>query len=145
MKFEVIIDDFFDKVKLDNTLTPTANKLVLGLLNDFENGSWRFEKFQNFIWDNIKETALSHKERQALITKGEGSVLAESAKNLRLVEGEKVFGRGSEIAEIVLYGIMRKHYAALPIVPKIFYKQTEIDPPPKGGGFIRRLKARLFV
>lgn len=127
MTFDILIKDKFDNVKLDNTLTPTGNKSVLGLLNDFENGSWRFDKFQNYIWDNIKETALSHSERKALINKGEGSVLTESAKKLRLVEGEEAFGRGSEIAEIVLYGIMKEYYSALPIVPKIFYKQNVRD------------------
>ena len=125
MKFEVIVNDIFENLKLDATLTPTGNKKVLGLLNDYENGSWRFDKFQNFIWDNIKETALSHSERKALIDKGEGSVLSDAAKNLRLIETTNA--RGSEIAEIALYGIMRKHYSALPIVPKIFYKQNKKD------------------
>jgi len=125
MKFEIIIQDIFDNLKFDTTLTPTDNKQVLGFINDFENGSWRFDKFQNFIWDNIKETALSHRERKALIDKGEGSVLSESAKNLRLIETTN--GRGSEIGEIVLYGIMKNHYKALPIVPKIFYKQNKKD------------------
>ncbi len=127
MTFDILIKDIFDNIKLDNDLTPTDNKTVLGLINDFENGSWRFDKFQNYIWDNIKETALSHSERKALIDKGEGTVLTESAKKLRLVEGEKAFGRGSEIAEIVLYGIMKDYYTALPIVPKIFYKQNVKD------------------
>jgi len=125
MKFEIIVNDIFDNINLDASLTPTQNKKVLGLINDFENGSWRFEKFQNFIWDNIKETALSHSERNALIDKGEGSVLSESAKNLRLIETTN--GRGSEIGEIVLYGIMKNYYKALPIVPKIFYKQNKKD------------------
>lgn len=125
MKFEVIVNDIFDNLKSDTSLTPTDNKQILGLLNDFENGNWRFDKFQNFIWDNIKETALSHRERKALIDKGEGSVLSEAAKNLRLIETTN--GRGSEIGEIVLYGIMKKHYSALPIVPKIFYKQNKKD------------------
>lgn len=125
MKFEIIVNDIFDNLKLEDSLTPTENKRVLGLINDFENGSWRFDKFQNFIWDNIKETALSHSERKALIDKGEGSLLSESAKNLRLIETTN--GRGSEIGEIVLYGIMKKHYSALPIVPKIFYKQNKKD------------------
>ena len=80
---------------------------------------------QNFIWDNIKETALSFRERQALIQRGESSVLVEAAKKLRLVDGDK--GEGSEIAEILLYGIMKKHYGALPVVPKIFYKQNTQD------------------
>lgn len=125
MKFEIIVNDIFDNLKLDTTLTPAKNKKVLGLLNDYENGSWRFDKFQNFIWDNIKETALSQSERKALIDKGEGSVLSDSAKNLRLIETTNA--RGSEIAEIALYGIMKKHYSALPIVPKIFYKQNKKD------------------
>jgi len=125
MKFEVIVNDIFDNLKSDITLTPTENKRVLGFLNDFENGGWRFDKFQNFIWDNIKETALSHSERRALIDKGEGSVLSEAAKNLRLIETTN--GRGSEIGEIVLYGIMKNFYSALPIVPKIFYKQNKKD------------------
>lgn len=125
MKFEIIVNDIFDNLKIDTSLTQTQNKKVLGLINDFENASWRFDKFQNFIWDNIKETALSQSERKALIDKGEGSVLSESAKNLRLIETTN--GRGSEIGEIVLYGIMRKYYKALPIVPKIFYKQNKKD------------------
>lgn len=127
MKFEIIVNDIFDNLKLDNTLSPTYNKSVLGIINDFENGEWRYEKFQNYVWNNIKETALSHRERQALLSDGAGSILAESAKKLRLIESVDAIGRGSEIAEIVLYGIMKDHYSALPIVPKIFYKQNTND------------------
>ncbi len=127
MKFEIIINDIFDDVKLDDTLSPTDNKSVLGIINDFENGKWRYEKFQKFVWDNIAETALSHNERQALLSDGAGSLLAESAKKLRLIEPVDAIGRGSEIAEIVLYGIMKNYYSALPIVPKIFYKQNTKD------------------
>lgn len=127
MKFEVIINELFDVVNLDNTLSPTDNKSVLGIINDFEDGKWRFDKFQKYIWNNIKETALSHNERKALLEEGEDSVLTESAKKLRLVESIDAIGRGSEISEIVLYGIMKDHYSALPIVPKIFYKQNKKD------------------
>ena len=127
MKFEVIINEIFDVVNPDNTLSPTDNKSVLGIINDFEDGKWRFDKFQKYIWNNIKETALSHSERKALLEEGEDSVLTESAKKLRLVESIDAIGRGSEIAEIVLYGIMKDHYSALPIVPKIFYKQNKKD------------------
>lgn len=127
MRFEIILNEIFDDVKLDDTLNPTENKSVLGIINDFENGEWRYDKFQKFIWNNIKETALSHSERQALLSDGEGSILTESAKKLRLIESVDAIGRGSEIAEIVLYGIMKNHYSALPIVPKIFYKQNRKD------------------
>src|SRR5690606_55449 len=127
MKFEVIVNDFFENLKQDITITQTNNKRVVGILNDYEDGKWRYDKFQKFIWDNIKETALSHSERKALLSDGESSILTESAKKLRLVEATDAIGRGSEIAEIVLYGIMKHQYKALPIVPKIFYKQNKKD------------------
>ncbi len=125
MKFEIIVNNIFDDVNLDDTLTPTNNKSVLGIINDFEEGEWRYEKFQKFVWNNIKETALSHSERKALLADGESSILTDSAKNLRLVESVDAIGRGSEIAEIVLYGIMKSHYSALPIVPKYFINKTK--------------------
>lgn len=36
-------------------------------------------------------------------------------------------GRGSEIAEILLYSVMKDYFHALPAVPKIFYKQNVND------------------
>ena len=50
-----------------------------------------------------------------------------AAKNLRLTDSEKDIGKGSELAEIVLYGIMKHKYNALSVVPKIFYKQNTQD------------------
>lgn len=127
MKFEILIDDIFSVINQDDTLTPIANKRVLSIINDFEDGSWRYDKFQKFIWNNIKETALSYKERQALVDEGEDSVLTEAAKNLRLIDDKEDAGEGGEIAEILLYGIMKNYYKALPVVPKIFYKQNTQD------------------
>ncbi len=127
MNFEIIINDAFSVLTLDKSLKPIENKRVLSIINDFENGKWRFDKFQKFIWNNIKETALSYRERQSLISEGEDSVLTEAAKHLRLTENEDERGKGSEIAEIVLYGIMKHYYNALPIVPKIYYKQNNND------------------
>lgn len=124
MDFAVLIDDLFVNLTTDETLTPIKHKTVLSLLNDFEDGCWRFTKFQNFIWDNIAETSLSSKEREALINH---SLLTEAAKNLRLTDSDGDIGTGSELAEIILYGIMKHHYQALPVVPKIFYKQNAQD------------------
>lgn len=53
-------------------------------------------------------------------------MLVKSVKNLRLLETDER-GRGSEIAEILLYGIMKDYYKALPVVPKIFHKQNRND------------------
>ncbi|WP_458764655.1 HamA C-terminal domain-containing protein [Cupriavidus basilensis] len=126
MDFEILVDDLYLKIFADTALAPINNKRVLSLVNDFEDARWRFEKFENFIWDNVALTALSAWEREKL-TGQSRSMLRESAKNLRLTDKAGDIGQGSELAEIVLYGIMHHHYKALPVVPKIFYKQNVQD------------------
>ena len=125
--FEVLIDDYFININSNSTLSPIDKKKVLSIVNDFEDGNWRYSKFQSFIWDNIVDTALSYKDRMALLDRSQTS-LVEAAKKLRLTDINKdQVGQGSELAEIVLYGIMKHHYKALPAVPKIFYKQNAKD------------------
>lgn len=125
MEFKILFDCGFSDINLDQSLGPIDKKFSLSFLNDFEDGQWRYSKFQSFIWDNIAETSLSYKERESLVNH---SLLVEAAKNLRLTDSDKEdIGRGSELAEIVLYGIMKHHYKALPVVPKIFYKQNAQD------------------
>lgn len=126
MDFEILVDDLYLKVFADTPLAPVEKKRVLSLANDFEDLLWRYEKFENFIWDNIALTALSAQEREKLNGQSR-STLRESAKNLRLTDKAGDIGQGSELAEIVLYGIMHHHYNALPVVPKIFYKQNVQD------------------
>ncbi|MEA1847519.1 DUF1837 domain-containing protein [Chryseobacterium sp. MHB01] len=128
MKFQILIDDNFCNYSTDGELTGIDNKKILSIINDFEDGKWRYKKFQEFIWDNVKETALSIKERNALIN-DEGSTLGKAVEKLRLIDdpNDKDNGKGGEIAEIILYGIMKHHFKAIPVVPKIFYKQNKND------------------
>jgi hypothetical protein len=123
VNFKILIDKSFCEINTDFNLSPINNKHVLSLANDFESGEWRYGRFQNYIWDNIAETALSKSERDKLINKP-NSLLVESAKKLRITND---VGKGSELCEILLYGIMKDHYSALPVVPKIFYKQNAND------------------
>ena len=126
MNFTILIDESFLSICTDKTLEPINNKYVISLINDFEDGQWRYNNFQNFIWDNIAETSLSVRERESLVNQSH-SLLALAAKNLRLTDKEDDISQGSEISEILLYGIMRHYYNALPVVPKIFYKQNTQD------------------
>lgn len=126
MDFEILIDDFFLKLEADSKLVPIENKRVLSLINDYEDMKWRYEKFESFIWDNIALTALSAQEREKLADRSHSKMIA-SAKSLRLTDKPKDVGKGSELAEIVLYAIMHHHYKALSVVPKIFYKQNAQD------------------
>lgn len=126
MNFEVLVEDDFLNLCIDDSLEPIHNKTVLSLLNDYQEGKWRHSKFHNFVWDNIAETSLSYSERDSLVDQSR-SKLVEAAQSLRLTDSPKDIGKGSELAEIVLYGIMKHHFKALPVVPKIFYKQNAQD------------------
>lgn len=126
MNFETLVNDTFSKLNSDDSITPIHNKYVLSFINDFEDTEWRYMHFQNFIWDNIAETTLTHKERESLVNKHH-SILSYAAKNLRLSDKSGDISKGSEIAEIVLYAIMKHYFNALPVVPKIFYKQNAQD------------------
>lgn len=126
MDFEILINNIFSDINSDIAITPIANKNVVSMINNFEDAEWRYKHFQNFIWDNIAETALSHKERESLVN-NHHSLLTYAAKNLRLSDKSGDISKGSEIAEIVLYAIMKHHYKALSVVPKIFYKQNPQD------------------
>ena len=127
MDFEVIVDSsLLGAIGPSHSLSPINNKSLLSLVNDYEDGLWREEKFRSFVWDNIAYTALTQSERTALEGRPSSS-LREAAKNLRFTESDNDIGKGSELAEVVLYGIMQHHYQALPVVPKIFYKQNTQD------------------
>ena len=81
VNFEILIDDFFENINSDITLNPISNKRVLSVINGFEDGKWRHSIFQNFIWDNVAETSLSHKEREALVGHSH-SILTAAAQKL---------------------------------------------------------------
>ena len=125
LAFEILLDDMLARITSVSQLTCLINKRVLSLINDFEDAEWRYPKFQSYLWNNIAQTALSQKERSALADQSHSSLIA-AAQNLRLTDNDEI-GQGSEIAEVFLYGLMRHHFGALPVVPKIFYKQNVQD------------------
>ncbi|MBA3069887.1 MAG: DUF1837 domain-containing protein [Hyphomonas sp.] len=125
LPFEILVDDALAEISSAPELIELVNNRVLSLINDFEDANWRYPKFQSYLWDNIALTALSEKERSALVDQSHSSLVA-AARNLRLTDNDKI-GQGSEIAEVFLYGLMRHRLGALPVVPKIFYKQNVQD------------------
>lgn len=121
LSFELLEDINLSEICVDQS----ANRKLLSLSNDFEEGKWRDTHFIRFILNNIGETALTEEERQKALGINLYGALQNAISRLRLVEEDK--GKGGEIAEIILYGIMRQYYNALPVVPKIFYKQNDKD------------------
>lgn len=125
LSFDILVDDTLSSVTSAPQLIGLVKKRVLSLINGFEDAQWRYPKFQSYLWDNIAQTALSDRERSALVDQSHSSLIA-AARNLRLTDSDEI-GQGSEIAEVFLYGLMRHHFGALPVVPKIFYKQNVQD------------------
>lgn len=64
--FNVIETCPFKVISLDSELEPVDKKFCLWMVNDFEDGKWNIEFFHDYIWDNIAQTALNQKEREAL-------------------------------------------------------------------------------
>lgn len=117
--FEVIIDD-----SLYNLIHQGSEKNnILSSINDFQDGIWWYEYFNDYIFNNISLTALSADER-IKIPQYSQTQLKKACRNLRLTDSQNDNGLGSEIAEILLYAIMYEHFKALPVVPKIYYKQN---------------------
>jgi hypothetical protein len=127
MQLDVIVDESL--VTISATGTPSSSESrnsLLALANDFEDGSWRYSRFHDLVWNNLSQTSLSARERESMVEEG-FSKLRQAAMNLRLTDSQTDPGKGSEIAEIMLYAVMKHHYKALPVVPKIFYKQNRND------------------
>lgn len=130
LPFEILINDELLKNLVPTTsLTPIANKSVLSIVNDYEDNNWRYKRFNQYIWNNISQDALTKEERDSLIDCPD-TILERAASRLRIIYYKNtgdVEKTGGEIAEVLLYGIMRHYYKALPVVPKIFYKQNKND------------------
>lgn len=123
-RFDILVDDCFMNFNPDKeNIQPDDNDFLLSVVNGFEDGHWMKKNFQDFVFNNIALTALNAEERAKCVDDSY-SALTEAAKHLRLIEDK---GKGSEIAEIVLYAIMKHHYKAIPATPKIFYKQNDND------------------
>lgn len=127
MHLDIIINESLASISAsDGSAYENERTNILALINDFEDGVWRYPRFHNLIWDNISQTSLSARERESIVGE-EFTKLRQAAMNLRLTDSENDPGKGSEIAEVMLYAIMKHHFQALPVVPKIFYKQNRND------------------
>ena len=83
--FNILIDCPFRSIcRLENT-EHINKEWVLSIINDFEDGKWWQSRFERFVFDNIKETALSKKEIETLGGQ-EYSVLSKAISNLRITE-----------------------------------------------------------
>lgn len=87
--FDILVDDCFVNFNTKKQeINPDHNDRLLSVANGFEDGSWRYRQFKEFVFSNIAETALSAQEREKLIDNDYGRLI-EAAKHLRLVDKEQ--------------------------------------------------------
>lgn len=66
--FDILVDDCFVNFNTKKQeINPDHNDRLLSVANGFEDGSWRYRQFKEFVFSNIAETALSAQEREKLI------------------------------------------------------------------------------
>lgn len=119
INFEVIIDEPFKGIEDKDNL---FSKLII---NNFEDGKWNYKRFIRYIIKNLFLTALSAEDLEAYINDEDfDSITRNSLKSLRKFTSEDDSGNGGEIAEIILYGIMKDKFKAAVATPKIHYKQN---------------------
>ena len=133
LHFEIIIDDYFLDICQDATnslLEHSSNKKIFSLLNDFEDGKWRADYFNETLWNNISEATMTYKERESCQSNPFSSLKKSISKLRSIVKNSdnKTSGTESEIAEILLHIILKKYYQALSIEPKLLRKQNKEVP-----------------
>ncbi|WP_295162766.1 DUF1837 domain-containing protein [uncultured Brachyspira sp.] len=116
IKFDILVDDILKNLNL-NIDACYKNYCLLSLINDYENGQWRINKFVDYLYDRVIEVGLSFEERK-ILSDYPMSMLKKAISKLKPNDIEK----SGEIGEILLYAIMKDYYNALNVVPKIFYK-----------------------
>lgn len=132
IQFKIIIDNYFldiCKDVTDSLLKHASNKKILSVLNDFEESKWRADYFNHVLWDNVSEATMTYKERESCLGDPFSS-LKKSVTKLRsiVINDDKTYGTESEIAEILLHIILKKHFNALSIEPKLLRKQNKEVP-----------------
>ena len=118
--FEVLFDDLIENKDIH---------MLLSLINDFESGVWRVNKFKLFILNHMSQTALTYEERE-ILGREHATVIQRCSERIREIQENdtsKNRGNGGEFGEAFLYGILKKYYKAFPVNPKIFYKQNRND------------------
>ena len=116
IRFNILVDDILKNLNLD--IKEYYEKFcLLSLINDYENGEWRINKFVNYLYDRVMEVGLSFEERK-ILSDSPMSMVKRAISKLKPNDIKK----SGEIGEILLYGIMKDYYNALNVVPKIFHK-----------------------
>lgn len=88
--FDILVDDCFVNFNTKKQeINPDHNDRLLSVANGFEDGSWRYRQFKEFVFSNIAETALSAQEREKFILYTQ-SITSNLYYKWRYIKNEKL-------------------------------------------------------
>ena len=97
---------------------------LTGLCAGFEAGEWRYDQLAEHILEWLPEFALSDREYATLAGSNARRKLRAAAETI--YTSSKYANRG-EVGEILLHAIIRQEFNSIPVISKIFFKDTPND------------------
>lgn len=113
-------DPFLEVRVSDTSLNPS----LLALCAGYESGEWRAHQFASHLIEWLPEFCLKYSEIEGIGSHNMVKLLRMAASNV--YDTEKFKSRG-EIGELILHAITRQEFHTLPLISKIFYKDSPND------------------
>ena len=113
-------DPFLEVRVSDTSLNPS----LLALCAGYENGEWRAHQFASHLIEWLPEFCLKFSEIEGVGSHNMVKLLRMAASNV--YDTEKFKTRG-EIGELILHAIVRQEFHTMPLISKIFYKDSPND------------------
>lgn len=113
-------DPFLEVRVSDASLNPS----LLALCAGYEGGEWRAHQFASHLIEWLPEFCLKFSEIEGVGSHNMVKLLRMAASNV--YDTEKFKNRG-EIGELILHAIVRQEFHTMPLISKIFYKDSPND------------------
>lgn len=91
---------------------------------DYESGSWREKQFAEHLVEWLPEFCLKYTEIKGLGANNAVRLLKKAASSIYTTK--QIDNRG-EIGEIILHAIIRHEFHTIPLISKIYYKDSSND------------------
>lgn len=113
--------DPFLEVRFSNL---KLNPSLLTMCAGYEDGQWRAEQFASHLLEWLPEFCLKYSEIESIGSHNMVKLLKQSATYV--YDTDKTENRG-EIGELILHVIVRQEFNTVPLISKIFFKDSPND------------------
>lgn len=113
--------DPFLEIRVSDT---SQNPSLLALCAGYEDGKWRAHQFASHLIEWLPEFCLKYSEIEGVGSHNIVRLLRMATSSV--YETDKFQNRG-EIGELILHAIVRQEFHTIPLISKIFYKDSPND------------------